>query len=224
MTKQGKLAQRGAGALNPADTPFPTLPSRSRTKCGNSGEPERRSCTSATPSASSSYVMKSLSFVVPCPWRALADHAPARGINVERALGPRAMQSRRLVEHRHHEVAPFLEFRLVLRDESCGPFSASTAAAWRIEHGFEVDCHCSLVIAPISSFGPPRNRCASRSWHTPSTRRSGSACGARVSARPARWSRIRNRHRALLVHVVGQHPDLRVLQQHVGQRAQFGAV
>jgi hypothetical protein len=39
--------------------------------------------------------------------------------------------------------------------ESCGPFSASTAAAWLIEDGLVVDWLCSLSIALMSGTGAP---------------------------------------------------------------------
>ena len=39
--------------------------------------------------------------------------------------------------------------------KSCGPVSASTAAAWLTEEVFEVDWLCSLSIARISVAGPP---------------------------------------------------------------------
>src|SRR5438132_2401860 len=49
--------------------------------------------------------------------RSLADRAGAGRIDVERALGARALDAVRLVEHRDAEVAPFLEDLVVLRDE-----------------------------------------------------------------------------------------------------------
>ena len=39
--------------------------------------------------------------------------------------------------------------------KSCGPDSASTASAWLIEEGFEVDCDWIVPIALMSSAGPP---------------------------------------------------------------------
>ncbi len=39
--------------------------------------------------------------------------------------------------------------------KSCGPVSASSAAAWLIELGLEVDCPCSLSMARISVVGAP---------------------------------------------------------------------
>ena len=53
------------------------------------------------------------------------------------------------------EVAAAPEGLVVRRDVVLrGPFSASTAAHWLIEQGFDVDCDWILRIAPISSVGP----------------------------------------------------------------------
>ncbi len=38
--------------------------------------------------------------------------------------------------------------------KSCFPFRASTAAAWLIDDGFEVDWDWIFLIAEIISFGP----------------------------------------------------------------------
>ena len=38
--------------------------------------------------------------------------------------------------------------------KSCGPFSASTAAYWLIEVGFDVYWLCTFVIALMSGSGP----------------------------------------------------------------------
>ena len=38
--------------------------------------------------------------------------------------------------------------------KSCGPLSASTAAAWLIDEVWVELCDCTTVIARISSFGP----------------------------------------------------------------------
>ncbi|MNN44537.1 hypothetical protein D3C81_1588310 [compost metagenome] len=39
--------------------------------------------------------------------------------------------------------------------KSCGPVSASSAAAWLIDDGFDVLCDCSLTIVLTSAAGAP---------------------------------------------------------------------
>jgi uncharacterized membrane protein (GlpM family) len=48
-----------------------------------------------------------------------------------------------------------LKLALCFGMKSLGPLSASTDAAWLIEHAFDVDCDWMVVIALISSVGPP---------------------------------------------------------------------
>ena len=60
-----------------------------------------------------------------------------------------------LVEHRHHRGRGALNVSLLTGMKSCGPFKASTAAHCAIDDGFDVDCDWIVVIALISSAGPP---------------------------------------------------------------------
>src|SRR5882724_272737 len=53
--------------------------------------------------------------------RSLADSAGAGRIDVEGAFRPRAIDALGLIEHRDHEVAPFLEHLIVRRDEVLRP-------------------------------------------------------------------------------------------------------
>ncbi len=221
------LFQIAAEALDALAGVFEARRSRSRRRCGNAGErPKAEPCTTATPSVSSSSVDEVL--VVGdhlARRRGLADGACAGRIDVERAFRTSGSRCRfawfSIETTRSRRSLNSLAFGLM---KSCGPFSASTAAHCEIDDGFDVDCDSDRRHR-LDQRRPGRrhSRCASRSWHRPSTRRSWSACGRRASARPApmvvNWKSSIDE---VLVHVVGHDPDLRMAQQHVGERLQLG--
>ena len=100
--------------------------------------------------------------------------------------------------------------------KSCGPFSASTAAAWLIDDVCVDDCDCTTVIALISSTGPAVSDAPAGHGIDLGVTVQGDRTveQARLDS-PAREFEIVVNH--MFVHVVGHDPDMFVPYQHVGQ-------
>ena len=105
--------------------------------------------------------------------------------------------------------------------KSCGPFRASTAAAWLIEEGLEVVWLIILPMALISGFRARRIADAP-AGHGVGFRHPVHGQSALVELRLdlGDGGELEPVVKQMLVHIVGQHPDLRVAQQHVRQGAQ----
>ena len=148
--------------------------------------PKAEPWTTATPSDSRSSETKSSSVSMTLPEGAVLPIRPCAGrIDVEGALGRRALDALGLVEHRHDEVAATFEDLLVLGNEVLRAVErldgrplgdrAGARGLLALDHVHRLD----QLLADR-----PRSRCASRSWHRPWRRRSSSACGRRGAARP----------------------------------------
>ena len=87
--------------------------------------------------------------------RLLAQRPGAGRIDIERTVGPVAVQPGNAVQPIDDEVAPLPNSAWCFGMKSCGPVSASIAAAWLIEHGFAVEFDWIAPIALIRCVGPP---------------------------------------------------------------------
>ena len=151
--------------------------------------------------------------------RALADDPGAGRIDVKRPLGPRAEQARDPVQQIDDEVAPLLEFLVVDRDEILRPVQcldrrrladrARVGGRIRLDRPHRLDQR--LRAAAIAD--PPAG-------HAIGFRDAVDGQGALVKPRLDLGDRavLEIVVDEVLVHVVGHDPDLRMAQQHLGDR------
>ena len=155
--------------------------------------------------------------------RLLADRAGARRIDVERALRPRALEALGLVQHRHDQVAALLEHRDVLGDE------IGRAVERRHRRRLADRAGVRGALALHRDHGVDQLLRAGRIADAPAGHAVGlghAVHGQRAVVEPGldlgRRRELEVVIDQLLVHVVGQDVDLRMLQQHVAQRPQVG--
>ena len=153
-----------------------------------------------------------------------ADGAGTGRIDVERALRLRALDAARLVEHRDAQVAALLEDRVVLGDEVLRPVErldrrplrhrSRVRGRLRLDHRHRLDQR----LGPAGIADAP----------------AGHAIGLgdavhrqRALVQPGLDLRRRGELEVvvdeMLVHVVGDHVDMRMPDQHVGQLLELGA-
>ena len=117
-----------------------------------------------------------------------------------------------------------MKIALCLAMKSCGPFKASTAAHCAMDDGLDVDCDCSFDMALISGFGR-RAIADAPAGHAIGLGHAVHGEGALIERRfhLGRRRELEVVIDEMLIHVVGQHPDMRVAHQDVGHFLQFVA-
>ena len=157
-------------------------------------------------------------------WCFRAQQTRATGVNVERAFRRVAMQTRRVIKHFHHQVAALLEHRIVLRDEilwAIQGFDCRRLAdgrrvrgALRLDIAHRLD---KLLRAPGIADAPASHAIGlGDAIHGQGTvvQRGLDLCGC------GEFEIVIHQ---VLIYIVGQHPDMRMAHQHLGNRFQFAA-